>query len=161
MNGMLFWPSLINKNADCRYGTLPSVVRHTFSTNSARTSDLEFRFTHFIFNKLSIYGTEIPSLNFKDQTLVEFDVNGLVINPYSQLPSIFDGVEKEQLDSFVGNITDGISDGGTAMMAYAKMQFSEVTEIERDHLQKALLRYCELDTMAMVMIWEAWRNWTK
>lgn len=108
-----------------------------------------------------IYGTEIPSLNFKDQTLVEFDVNGLVKNPYSQLPSIFEGVEKEQLDSFVGNITDGISDGGSAMMAYAKMQFSEVTDIERDHLQKALLRYCELDTMAMVMIWEAWKNWIK
>ena len=31
-------------------------------------------------------------------------------------------------------------------------------EKERDNIEEALKRYCELDTMAMVMIMEAWRN---
>jgi len=40
------------------------------------------------------------------------------------------------------------------MTAYARMQFTEMTEFESKELQKALLKYCELDTLAMVMIWE-------
>jgi hypothetical protein len=28
-------------------------------------------------------------------------------------------------------------------------------------LRSALLKYCELDTLAMVMIFEAWREWLK
>ncbi len=40
------------------------------------------------------------------------------------------------------------------MMAYARMQFSEMPETERENVIKGLLRYCELDTFAMVLIWE-------
>jgi hypothetical protein len=43
------------------------------------------------------------------------------------------------------------------MVAYCRMQFSEMSDFEREKLEKALLRYCELDTFAMVMIYEAWR----
>ena len=39
------------------------------------------------------------------------------------------------------------------------MQFEEMSDIEREEIKKALLKYCELDTMAMVMIYEAWREW--
>ena len=38
----------------------------------------------------------------------------------------------------------------------AKMQFTEMSKIERTHLIKGLLKYCELDTLAMVMIYEFW-----
>ncbi len=31
-----------------------------------------------------------------------------------------------------------------------------MSEIERDALKNALLQYCELDTLTMVMIWECW-----
>jgi hypothetical protein len=31
--------------------------------------------------------------------------------------------------------------------------------LERQEIRRALLRYCELDTLAMVMIYEAWREW--
>jgi len=53
---------------------------------------------------------------------------------------------------------DELNNGGAALTAYGRMQFSEMTEHEREELSNALLRYCELDTMAMVMIFEAWRE---
>jgi len=79
-----------------------------------------------------IYGTEdgIESLNFKDWQWLEV-ING----------------EDDELNN-----------GGAALTAYGRMQFSEMTEHEREELSNALLRYCELDTMAMVMIFEAWRE---
>ncbi len=42
------------------------------------------------------------------------------------------------------------------MMAYCMTQFTKMTELEREHIRHALLRYCELDTLAMVMIVEYW-----
>ena len=56
---------------------------------------------------------------------------------------------------------DSISDGGAAMMAYAFLQFSDIGSQEKQSIEKALLRYCELDTMAMVMIMEAFIDWAK
>lgn len=40
------------------------------------------------------------------------------------------------------------------------MQFDDVPEEERESVFEALLRYCELDTLAMVMIYQhwVWRN---
>jgi hypothetical protein len=49
-----------------------------------------------------------------------------------------------------------IAEGGAAMMAYAWLQFTDVPPAQKEQIRKALLRYCELDTMAMVMIWEFW-----
>ena len=49
-----------------------------------------------------------------------------------------------------------IRDGGAAMVAYAKMQFTQMSGQERQNIIKALLRYCEMDTLAMVMIYEHW-----
>ena len=53
---------------------------------------------------------------------------------------------------------DELRDGGAAMTAYARMQFEEMAERERQEIRAALLRYCELDTLAMVVIYEAWRD---
>ena len=53
---------------------------------------------------------------------------------------------------------DELSNGGAALTAYGRMQFSEISEYEKKELEKALLKYCELDTLAMVMIYEAWRD---
>jgi len=99
-----------------------------------------------------IYGNQIKSLNFKDWTCVKYDANGMIQDPYKLLPPVFDGLENELLDIFVTN--DKIADGGAAMMAYAKMQFTEMSDLERELIKKSLLKYCELDTFAMVMIWE-------
>jgi len=56
-----------------------------------------------------------------------------------------------------GHIGD-IREGGAAMTAYAKMQFASITETEKTSIIKGLLKYCELDTLAMVMVWEYWNN---
>jgi hypothetical protein len=40
------------------------------------------------------------------------------------------------------------------MTAYAMMQFTAMSDAERSRIAEGLLRYCELDTMAMVFLWE-------
>ena len=44
------------------------------------------------------------------------------------------------------------------MTAYAKMQFIQISDIEKKKIISGLLKYCELDTLAMVMIWEYWNH---
>ena len=44
------------------------------------------------------------------------------------------------------------------MMAYAKCQFTEISTEEIASLRAALLKYCELDTLAMVMLWQTWKH---
>jgi len=39
-------------------------------------------------------------------------------------------------------------------MAYNMLQFSEIPADQRHRIKDAMLRYCELDTMAMVMLLE-------
>ena len=51
-----------------------------------------------------------------------------------------------------------IRDGGAAMVAYAKLQFTQMSDLEREAIIKALLRYCEMDTLAMVMIYDHWHS---
>ena len=38
------------------------------------------------------------------------------------------------------------------MMAYARLQFEDMSQEERTEITSALKRYCELATLAMVMI---------
>ena len=105
---------------------------------------------------MPIYGTEqIPSHNFKNKVWVEIEKGkDIVKDPYSLLDPMFQDADKcDQLIS--GN--HEIKDGGAAMTAYAKMQFEKMSDYERNVLTDSLLKYCELDTMAMVMIYEAWK----
>ena len=105
-----------------------------------------------------IYGSKngIRSLNFKDWKWFELNDEGEPLNPYKLLPLIFDDIDPNELDNFM---TDSkLADGGAAMTAYAKMQFTEMSDLERDKIIEGLLKYCELDTMAMVMIMEEWMN---
>ena len=78
---------------------------------------------------------------------------GLWLNPYKQLgPIARDIPDDETLDRLMPH--RNLDDGGAAMIAYCKMQFTEMSERERTDLCEALLRYCELDTLAMVMLVE-------
>jgi hypothetical protein len=92
--------------------------------------------------------------NFKNKMWVERDESGRVIDPYKLLPNVFSDISQEELDQLPSNTS--LSDGGAAMTAYARMQFSDLSNSELQSMQEALLRYCELDTLAMVMILEAW-----
>lgn len=105
-----------------------------------------------------IYGRDIKSLNFTDQTWITYDDLGKVINPYKKLEPLFKDVDQDLLDTLMSDEDIEIADGGAAMTAYAKIQFTQMAEEERKIIQNSLLRYCELDTLAMVMIYEHWKN---
>ena len=113
----------------------------------------------FIQEKYSkpVYGAPegIPSLNFTDWQWVKFD-GDTVIDPYKQLPPLFQDAPDE-IDELLSD-NNSLANGGAALTAYAKIQFTEMSDYEREELRSALLKYCELDTLAMVMIFEAWTN---
>lgn len=92
--------------------------------------------------------------NFEDMIWIVRDDTGCIKDPYKLLKPIFSDYSQEELDAVDGD--ERLADGGAAMTAYARMQFSDMPEKERNAVSNALLRYCELDTLAMVMIWEAW-----
>lgn len=91
--------------------------------------------------------------NFNGQIWYRENEQGAAIDPYKLLPPI----DFENLPDYETG-EELIADGGSAMMAYARMQFDDVTQEERDAVFNALLSYCELDTLAMVMIVEAWKG---
>ena len=107
-----------------------------------------------------IYGTQdgITSLNFQDKVWVQHGADGTVLDPYKLLPKLFGGASPSDQERLMTQV-EQIREGGAAMTVYAKMQFTEMSDYERNTLQAALLKYCELDTLAMVMIYEAWREW--
>lgn len=116
-----------------------------------------------------IYGAKvpggIPSMNFPfdhSPGMVWWQEDGAgVVDPYHLLPPIFSDLDQEELGALEQDEDGLIREGGAATTAFARMQFEDVSEAERDATRKGLLRYCELDTLAMVMIFEAWNNWAQ
>jgi hypothetical protein len=107
----------------------------------------------------AIYGSpEVISKNFQNWQWIKMNEDGSVKDPYKLLPSVFEGIDTEKLDLLLGS--DELADGGAAMTAYAKMQFSEMSEKETEHITSSLLKYCELDTFAMVLLYEYWADLT-
>ena len=104
-----------------------------------------------------IYGMEggIKSTNFKNWQWVKIK-DGKVTDPYKLLPRMFQDVSEKDLEILSSD--DELREGGAALTAYARMQFEEMSDYELSEIQKALLKYCELDTMAMVMIWEGLKD---
>mgnify|MGYP002854546388 CR=1 FL=1 len=114
----------------------------------------------FIQDKYSrpIYGTEIKSLNIPASSPISWitydEHDGTVKNPYKLLPPVSEylGMSEETMEAIDEAASQNISNGGAALTAYSELQFSD--DVKSEALAKALLRYCELDTMAMVFIWE-------
>jgi hypothetical protein len=114
----------------------------------------------FIREKYSqaIYGKNlaIPSLNYDSKIWIREEHQN---DPYKTLGPIFDGYPPEYLDEIVGDFeSKGIADGGAAMMAYNMLQLSEIPLEQRERIKTAMLRYCELDTLAMVMVLEGLKS---
>ena len=115
--------------------------------------------------KKPIYGDIIPSCNFDKASAkawISFKADGKVDNPYKHLDTIasFLQVTPEELEHFDTSrqMDESIANGGAALAAYTKLQFSD--EVCTNALAEALLRYCELDTMSMVFIWEYFTEMT-
>lgn len=95
----------------------------------------------------------ISSLNFDSKHIWITKEKGKVDNPYKMLPPLFENWNSNEKDILISGISD-IANGGEAMTAYAKLQYVDMTGKEREELVFGLKKYCELDTLAMVMIWE-------
>jgi hypothetical protein len=138
------------------------VLNHFYSLHAGGSNSIKdilpavIRSSEFLRHKYGqpIYATEqIPSLNFREPHAWIREDKGY--NPYQTLPSLPEAAEHVQLELNDSSLNE-LKDGGAAMVAYAKLQFSDIPKEERALYRDALLRYCELDTMAMVMIWEYW-----
>lgn len=105
-----------------------------------------------------IYGKEIPSQNIPSAAPIAWittDAAGHVENPYHLLPPVSEllgiSIIDDDMLGEMGKDTT-IANGGAALTAYNKLMFCDGAM--NVALRTALLRYCELDTMAMVFIWE-------
>ena len=112
-----------------------------------------------LYRQPDVYGVGLPiqSLNFhsaQGHVWLQADKGN---DPYKTLPGIF-GSEHSDLNEMLlrlaGDDEDegAINQGGLAMTAYNYTQFNCLSETERLSIEQALLRYCELDTLAMVIM---------
>jgi hypothetical protein len=99
----------------------------------------------------------LTSLNFPSAHVWLSIPNGEVESPYDRLPKLFENWDAFEQEELISEMAD-VSNGGAAMMAYAKLQYEDMTASEREELVKGLLKYCELDTLAMVMLYEELRE---
>ena len=72
------------------------------------------------------------------------------------LPKVFEDHSYDEIDLIFSD--DELKNGGAALMAYCKMQFTHMSDIEKEALKSALLKYCELDTLGMVLLIEGWQD---
>jgi hypothetical protein len=104
-----------------------------------------------------IYGAAdgIPSKNYKDFVWWRSD-NGVVVEPYDLLKDAAQSMLGEDADDQDDDDLE-VAEGGAAAAAFSRLQYECLDAKARGEITNALLRYCELDTLAMVMIVEAWR----
>lgn len=102
----------------------------------------------------------VSSKNFSQNHVWLEIENNVVKSPYKMLPSLFDGWSEEEIENTLSEIED-IANGGAALTAYGKLQYTDMEQAEINELTSALLKYCELDTLAMVMIYEHFRELIK
>jgi hypothetical protein len=105
----------------------------------------------------SIGQLNITSLNFPSDHVWGIRNSAGKIDPYHALPEIFAGWSADEIEDNLSDMEE-VSDGGAALTAYSKLQFSDMLTNEREALTGSLLKYCELDTLAMVMLMEELRN---
>ena len=105
-------------------------------------------------------GAGMPSLTLAQPMAWWVEQDGQIQDPYSLLPPVFDDFSPEEVASIEAGFSPELQEGGAAMAAYARLQFEEIDAREREAIQRALLRYCELDTLAMVMVVQAWGAWS-
>lgn len=107
-----------------------------------------------------IYGAinGIPSKNYTDFAWWQADAKGNPQDPYALLTKYGEDLlgvallPNEDPDDLV------VAEGGAATTAYARLQFETLHPTTRTKINDALLRYCELDTLAMVMIVQGWQD---
>ena len=107
-----------------------------------------------------IYGSPngIKSINFASEEGFRWlDQNGQG-DPYATLKQYAKDAMPDGLEDSDEGETSVIAEGGAAATAYSRLQFEDLDDEARSRIISALLRYCELDTLAMVMIMQGWQD---
>ena len=108
-----------------------------------------------------VYGSDaLPSPNFscKAWWVEEHGCANQPCDPYKLLENVFpDGLLENSADAKYYQRFAAINEGGGAMMAYIRSQSGVIEPAVRRGIEQSLRQYCELDTLAMVMIMQAWR----
>mgnify|MGYP000554056699 CR=1 FL=1 len=129
---------------------------HTFGSNSIKkVLPAVLKSSQFVQKKYSkpIGAIAVSSKNLPDNHIWLTKRENEIISPYKTLPPVYDNISQEEIEARLSNI-ENVDDGGAALTAYGKIQYTDMTEKERQDISDALKRYCELDTLAMVMIYE-------
>ena len=100
----------------------------------------------------------MPSLNYQNFVWCPTDATGQLPDPYELLRDLGAQLLGEEVRPGEDPDDLAISEGGAAATAYARLQFETLSPESRLRLESALLRYCELDTLAMVMVVQGWRE---
>lgn len=106
----------------------------------------------------SLEAIGVSSKNFDADKVWLTESDGVVVDPYKTLGPLFADWDDANVLLSDLHSDEGISDGGAALTAYGKLQYTDMSAAEREAINKALLKYCELDTLAMVMIYEHLRD---
>lgn len=110
-----------------------------------------------LFARAGVFGSAaVSSQNFREPNGHIWLQAARGNDPYKTLPPIFQGQHADMNDMLArlagDDIDATINQGGLAMTAWNFTQFAELSDAERVAIKDALLRYCELDTLAMVML---------
>lgn len=115
---------------------------------------LREKYSQPIYGKLNV----MPSMNYIDTAWWIDTGHGTPKDPYQLLKDSAKDLIGENPNSKEADDELEIAEGGAAATAYSRLQFEEMTSSLRKNAETALLRYCELDTLAMAMVVEAWKN---
>ena len=129
---------------------------HTFGSNSIKkVLPAVLKSSQFVQEKYSkpIENIPVSSRNLPDDHIWLTKQENEIISPYKTLPPVYDNISQDEIETRLSDM-ENIDDGGAALTAYGKIQYTDITEKERKDISDALKRYCELDTLAMVMIYE-------
>ncbi|WP_431158813.1 DUF2779 domain-containing protein [Winogradskyella poriferorum] len=116
-----------------------------------------FKTSAFIKEKYSqpIADINMTSKNFPSHYKWLRIKDGEIEDPYKSLDKPF---KDWDTDFERKSDIEEINNGGAALIAYGLTQYTDMSTEERNTLREALLKYCELDTLAMVMVFEHLRE---
>ncbi len=141
---LVFYPGTAGSSSIKK--VLPAALRHSAALRTRYRSP--------------VYGTvAMPSLNFKDWAWVR-EKEGTILDPYALLSPLFLDPALQAAVSLAeaegnGEADGFVANGGAAIIAYDLLQRRDLPAAERTRIERELLRYCELDTLAMVMVYQS------
>lgn len=93
------------------------------------------------------------------------------MDPYHNLPTLAEFAEKvkKESDAFPADFDDSdiwnddkqINCGGISKLDYVMLQAGRYNKLHTEAIRQASLKYCELDTLSMVRIWEYFKIMTR